>query len=120
MGAGAGALAVAAEETQLRTAAVVVFADVGACIECEKLMGFVLSHKFSVVLQSPTVKRSILRLWYKHFSSLVPTLLSGPVENLDILQLHSNASPELHGISGIVFASSLDGAVGMGSKKRRQ
>lgn len=50
----------------------------------------------------------------------VPTLLPGPVENLDVFQLHTDAGPELHCICSIVFAASLNGAIGMSSKERGQ
>lgn len=43
----------------------------------------------------------------------VPTLLPAPVENLDVFQLYTNASPELHSICCVVFATSLNGAIGM-------
>ena len=43
----------------------------------------------------------------------IPTLLPGPVEHLDVFQLHTDASPELQCICSIVFAASLNGAVGM-------
>lgn len=63
---------------------------------------------------------------FKGLSSLmfvimrVPTLLPGPVENLDVFQLHTDAGPELHSICSIVFAASLNGAIGMSSKDRGQ
>lgn len=47
---------------------------------------------------------------------LCPTLLSGSVENLDVFQLYTNASPELHSICSVVFAASLNGAIGMSPK----
>lgn len=50
----------------------------------------------------------------------VPTLLSGPVENLNVFQLYTNACPELHSICSIVFASSLNGAIGMGPKQNNK
>lgn len=45
-------------------------------------------------------------------------MLPGPVENLDIFKLHTNASPELHSICSIVFAASLNGAICMSSKEK--
>ena len=48
----------------------------------------------------------------------VPTLLPGSVENLDVFQLHTNSSPELHSICSIIFAASLNGAIGMSPKKK--
>lgn len=42
-----------------------------------------------------------------------PTLLPGPVEHLDVFQLYTNASPELHSICSVVFVASLNGAIGM-------
>lgn len=47
------------------------------------------------------------------------TQLSVSVENLDVLQLHTNACPELHSIRRVVFVSSFNGAVGM-SPDRQQ
>ena len=47
-----------------------------------------------------------------------PTLLPGSVENLDVFQLHTNTSPELHSIRSIVFAASLNGAIGMSPKQK--
>lgn len=47
-----------------------------------------------------------------------PTLLPCPVENLDVFQLNTNACPELHSISSVVFVASLDGAICMGSKQQ--
>ena len=43
----------------------------------------------------------------------VPTLLPVPVEDLDVLQLHSDARPEVDRVGGVVLAASLDGAVGV-------
>lgn len=51
---------------------------------------------------------------------LLPTLLPGPVENLDVFQLHTNAGPELHSICSIVFAASFNGAIGMSSTEMGQ
>lgn len=45
-------------------------------------------------------------------------MLPGPVENLDVFQLHTNTSPELHSICSIVFVASLNGAIGMSSKEK--
>lgn len=42
---------------------------------------------------------------------VTPTLLSGPVEHLDVLELDADASPELHSVCGVVFVASLNGAV---------
>lgn len=47
-----------------------------------------------------------------------PTLLPGPVEDLDVFQLYTNACPELHGICSVVFAASLDGAIGVSSAQK--
>ena len=47
-----------------------------------------------------------------------PTLLPGPVENLDVFQLHTNASPELHSICSIVLVASLNRAIGMSPKQK--
>lgn len=47
-----------------------------------------------------------------------PTLLPGPVENLDVFQLHTNAGPELHRIRSVVFVASLDGAVSMSPERK--
>lgn len=43
------------------------------------------------------------------------TLLPVPVEDLDVFKLHTNARSQRHGVCGIVFASTLDGAVGVSS-----
>lgn len=48
------------------------------------------------------------------------TLLPGLVENLDVFQLHADAGPELHGVCGVVFATSLYGAIGMSSNDKHQ
>ncbi len=41
------------------------------------------------------------------------TLLPGPVENLDVFELHPNTSPQRHGVCGVVLAASLYGAISM-------
>lgn len=46
-----------------------------------------------------------------------PTLLPGPVKNFDVFQLYANACPELHSICSIVFAPSLNGAIGVSPKQ---
>lgn len=43
----------------------------------------------------------------------VLTLLSGPVEDLDVFELHPNTSPQRHRVCGIVFTSPLYRAIGM-------
>ena len=50
------------------------------------------------------------------------TLLPSSVEDLDVLELYANASPELNGVGGVVLAASLNGAVGMspGQKDKTQ
>lgn len=47
-----------------------------------------------------------------------PTLLPGPVENFNVFQLYTNACSELHSICSIVFAASLNGAIGMSPKQK--
>ena len=44
-----------------------------------------------------------------------PTLLPGTVEDFDVFQLDADASPQVHGLRGVVFVTPLDGAIGMGS-----
>lgn len=47
-------------------------------------------------------------------------MLPGLVENLDVFQLHADAGPELHGVRGVVFATSLYGAICMSSNGKHQ
>lgn len=49
-----------------------------------------------------------------------PTLLPGLVEHLDVLQLHADARPELHGVRGVVLAASLYGAVCVSSNDKHR
>ena len=49
----------------------------------------------------------------------VRTLLSSSVENLDVFQLYTDASPELHSICRIVFAASLYGSIGMSPEQNK-
>lgn len=44
---------------------------------------------------------------------LRPTLLPGPVENFDVLELHADPSPQGHRLGGVVLVASFDGAVGV-------
>lgn len=39
------------------------------------------------------------------------TLLSGPVENLDVFELHANPSSQRHRVGGVVLVASLNRAV---------
>lgn len=50
------------------------------------------------------------------------TLLPGPVENLDVFELHPNTRPQRHRVCGIVLAASLYGAISMrpGSKQTKK
>lgn len=56
--------------------------------------------------------------WDENGGFCVATLLPGPVENLYVFQLYTNASPELHSIRSVVFAASLDGAVSMSPEQK--
>lgn len=47
------------------------------------------------------------------------TLLPGPIENLDVLKLYTNARSELHGICSIVFAASLNRPIGMSPEQKK-
>lgn len=47
-------------------------------------------------------------------------MLPGLVENLDVFELHADASPELHGVRGVVFAASLYRAVCMSPNKEKK
>lgn len=45
--------------------------------------------------------------------TLGPTLLPGPVEDFDVLELHADPGPQRHRLGGVVLVASFDGAVGM-------
>lgn len=47
------------------------------------------------------------------------TLLPGPVENLDVLELHTDPTAELNSICGVVFAASFDGTVGVSPEQKQ-
>lgn len=48
------------------------------------------------------------------------TLLPGLVEHLDVLQLHADARPQLHGVRGVVLAAPLYGAICVSSNDKHQ
>lgn len=46
-------------------------------------------------------------------------MLPGSVEDFNILELHTNAFPQVHHFSGIVFIPPLNGAIGVRSDLQR-
>lgn len=45
--------------------------------------------------------------------TLGPTLLPGPVEDFDVLELHADPGPQRHRLGGVVLVASFDGAIGV-------
>lgn len=46
-------------------------------------------------------------------------MLPCPVEDFDVFELDTDASPQVQRLSGVVFVTPLDGAIGMGPTERR-
>lgn len=104
VGAGARPPPAAAEQTQLLAAAVVLSADVGACMD-GALRALL---RGSSAPQSPPPHPSRAR---SH--SAPRTLLPRAVEDFDVFELHADARPQGHRLGRVVFAAPLNGAVCM-------
>lgn len=101
-------LLVAIVKTQLLTSAIVVFAHI--CSYEQTQFTMLSLHTLSQII----ITHILCTLDYAIYASEhLNTLLSGPVEDLDVFELHPNVGSQGDRVCGVIFAAPLYGAISM-------